>query len=1314
MNGIPAWGKRGLSPLFTAWPVPIYTVMLFFIAISVAAPLQAATRFARATGTWSAAGTWSNVSCAAVAGGGIPAAGDDVTICATRTVTLNANSASLNSLTVAGTLTIGSNATGRTLTVAGNISVSGTMSTGATAATHSLIAGGDITNTGTINLRPTATRVCNVTFNKNGNQTVSGAGAYTFNRITLNMGATNANVLDMQSAMTVPSPFLTITNGTYKHSNTSNITPWTAAVTIPASGGFWLNGAATVTTTGFNVSVTGLFRISAGTMTIGNANTTRLILNNASTFQMDGGALTVTGGLGSAAVGSTGTFTMSGGTINVQTISAGTPTSFILGSGTTFNMSGGTIVLVNGDNATWDMDVRSGTQNISGGTVQIGSGATTAANNFAIANGGGGTLRLWNLTHAAGVARSNTLGSAVNVLNSLTIQANNTLIGGGFAINVGDATGNAIPGIGNWTNNGAYTTGTSTVSFVGPGAATLGGSVATTFQNLTINKAAATNTVTINSASAALSPTVNGILNLTSGHVFTTVGTNDLGLGTAGTVSGGSTASHVAGAVQKNYAAAGTLTFPVGDGTNYTPVVIAGTAGFTAGSLTISTTGSDHPSIALSGINSANSVNRYWTMTPVGVPATSVFNATFNYINGSPVDLDNPGSVGSYVIEQWDGSTWFPTTLNAACTTTQCRINGETGFGDFAIGAPLSGFNPNPGAFNAFETTASTTQVLGRIFSKLAGTGFTLSIVAVSNNARNAAPSTNQLTVEIMNSSGTPGTFSAATNCWSGWTSVQSQTVAAPVGWTSGRVNVTINAPTQAVRDARIRVTQAGTGLIGCSTDRFSIRPAAFTIGSSANNNNSSGAPAIKTGANFSITAQPLRSDLATSITIGYDGTPSIDNTKVVNTPNAGAIGGGFSAATGGAATGSGFFYSEVGNFGLNANAIFDSAFTAVDQPNDCTADFSNTLVGGKYGCSFGSIAIARTVGTSGFGRFIPDNFLVTFNAPQFATACAAGTFTYVGQTFIYGTAPVMTVTARNGTNNGLTNAPTGDYAGSYMKLSNTSGTSLNQAPYDTQGGRYTRFDALGGGTTPALDTSGLPATTVDPVIGTFSAGQGTLTFGSGTGLAFSRSTTTPNAPFNADIALALNVIDADGVTFAGNPASFGTATAGNGIAFNSGNAFRYGRLRMQNANGSELLNLPVNLALQYWAGAATGWQTNTLDTCTAIAAANFAFSFPANPGNLLAACETAVSVGGSAPNYTISLAKPGAGNAGWTDLTLNLGATASGNQCTVVGGPGGPATTANAPWLQYNWTGTVGNPAARATFGVYKSGPVIHRREMY
>jgi MSHA biogenesis protein MshQ len=45
---------------------------------------------------------------------------------------------------------------------------------------------------------------------------------------------------------------------------------------------------------------------------------------------------------------------------------------------------------------------------------------------------------------------------------------------------------------------------------------------------------------------------------------------------------------------------------------------------------------------------------------------------------------------------------------------------------------------------------------------------------------------------------------------------------------------------------------------------------------------------------------------------------------------------------------------------------------------------------------------------------------------------------------------------------------------------------------------------------------------------------------------------------------------------------------------------------------------------------------------------------------------------------------------------------------------PGSIDVTATVPaWLQFNWTGTVGNPKGRATFGVYKS-PLIYRRENY
>jgi G8 domain len=53
------------------------------------------------TGNWNTAGTWSPV--------GVPANGDDVTVVTGHTVTVDVNTASLASLTVNGTLTVGNN-----------------------------------------------------------------------------------------------------------------------------------------------------------------------------------------------------------------------------------------------------------------------------------------------------------------------------------------------------------------------------------------------------------------------------------------------------------------------------------------------------------------------------------------------------------------------------------------------------------------------------------------------------------------------------------------------------------------------------------------------------------------------------------------------------------------------------------------------------------------------------------------------------------------------------------------------------------------------------------------------------------------------------------------------------------------------------------------------------------------------------------------------------------------------------------------------------------------------------------------------------
>jgi MSHA biogenesis protein MshQ len=600
---------------------------------------------------------------------------------------------------------------------------------------------------------------------------------------------------------------------------------------------------------------------------------------------------------------------------------------------------------------------------------------------------------------------------------------------------------------------------------------------------------------------------------------------------------------------------------------------------------------------------------------------------------------------------------------------------------------------PPPGSLNAFETSTAAGAIAGQIYSKLAGTAFSLDIVAILGGVQQAA-FTDTVQVDLvtgstggLNCPGTPVTIAGTTQS---------------VNLTSGRGTTGAFNVANAYRDVRVRMRYpvVSPTVTSCSTDNFTIRPAAFSAPTSNMTNAlTSGAPVANAGAAFTITAVAIA---------GYDGTPSTDNTKITAHAGAiqnGAVGGTFGAANPatGTATGAAFAYSEVGNFTIGINGVLDNTFTnaSADQGNgDCTADFSNSLVGGRYGCYFGNSSASAAI-----GRFTPDHFDALLNTPTFATACGAGNFTYVGQAFNYTVQPVITVTAKNSA--GLGNATTQNYTGaSWFKLTNGSLT----------GKSYTAA-------TGTVDTGGVAGT--DPVVADTGAGTASITFSSGTGLFFARST--PVAPFDSEISLAINVIDGDtpAIVYALNPARFSVATPGNGIAFNNGKQMRFGRLAIRNANGSQLVPLPVQVEAQYWGytnppiNTVLGFITNTADGCTSIASANDAMGNYTSNLSGSPTCETAISGGGtlSSGRRTLQLAAPGSGNNGSVDLTVNLGASASGNTCTTLLGAPVSATTANLPHLQGNWTGgtyTV-NPSARATFGVFKGAEeVIFVRENF
>lgn len=1321
-------GKRHLRALFA--------VIVLWQTIPGAMPeAGAAPRFARTTNTWTAT-TWSATSCAAGTGAAVPAAGDDVTICPGITVTLNTSTASLNSLTVQGTLTFGNNATARTLTVAGDVTVSGTVNVSNNTITHSFVLGGDLTNNGTFDLVLDGNSLCNATFNGAGPQVIGGtsAGTTQFNNLTV----TNSLTINKTGGAVTQSGILTVggdlyvQSGTLSPANTVSVTglttldgtlsitsatgtkTFTGGVDINAGGTFSNNTVAEAVTIGGDFTNDGTFNSGTGAYTFNSAGQWA----GGSTIAFGGGVTVSAARANNATVTVAGTLAITGAvtlTNNASVDATGAITGSVAGS--TWTNAANSTLLVGG------AMLATGTLNASasGNTVNYdGTGAQTiklpAAGYFHLTASNGNTKTLpagtvdvgGDLTVATGTTlTANANDPFVNVTGNMAINgtgvyqsssnaARTLAITGDLTIG-GTYAGNGAPATlaGNFSRTGTFTSGTGLFTFNGSTQQTLTG--ASTFTNAAVNNSGAglllANDMTMTTAGA-------GVLTLTQGNID--ANGNVLIVPRPCNVAGVSRSSgHVVGLLRKTVpAGASTCTFEVGSGSNYTPVVLGLAAGTGTGTITASTTATAHPQSASSGLSTTNYLNRYWTMANTTATPAAGTTATFNYISGSPVDV-NAGTESGFVVKRYTGGVWNTTTA-ASCTPVAgavCKGISDYAAGDFWIGEIPP---PPPDSFNAVEVGGA---INGRIFTKLRGVNFQLDIVAILGGALHATFG-DAVRVDLV----TGG--SAGANCGGG----SPTSVAGPVDvtLTSGRATTPNFSLATAYADVRVRIRYpvSSPTITTCSSDNFTIRPGGLTITSTdATNTGTSGTPAIKTGASFNLTAAGGA---------GYTGTPAGNFTgNVTGTPTAGTIGGSFGAADGSGNASGSFHYSEVGNFGLAADAVRDTAFVlAADQGNgDCVASStSNTPSGGKYGCWTGSAAVTQSTGSSGFGRFIPDNFNVTYNVPVFTPAC--GPFTYVGQTFSYSTAPVMTITARNGTNNGLTNATTVNYAGSYMKFANDN-TSLAQAAYDTQAERYTRFDALGGGNTPALDVSGLPATSADPVIGTFTNGVGTFTFAIGSGFRFTRSTTTPSAAFDADIALALNVVDSDGVAFGGNPASFGAAAATGGMLFSDGNAgttgdknMRYGRLRVGGGSGSVLLPLRLPVEAQYWNGSV--FTTNTLDACTALAAGNVGLG---NYGGALNAGETTATIVTSplqAGRGTIRLSPPGNGNHGSVDVTLNLGGGVNADACNAFAPA---ATAANLSHLRGLWCSPPGtyskDPAARARFGINRSSDqAIYRRE--
>ncbi len=396
--------------------------------------------------------------------------------------------------------------------------------------------------------------------------------------------------------------------------------------------------------------------------------------------------------------------------------------------------------------------------------------------------------------------------------------------------------------------------------------------------------------------------------------------------------------------------------------------------------------------------------------------------------------------------------------------------------------------------------------------------------------------------------------------------------------------------------------------------------------------NNGSGAKFVKAGENFSATVRATNALGNTTPNFGRElpaesvklsGSLLIDP-NLTNNP---MVNGNFGAFTNGSASGSTFTWNEVGIITLTP-ALFSSSYLGTGVNVTGTP---STNVGRFYAHHFG---------------FTPHPTNPLLNRAD--TTCSACIFTYMGERLD----AQFSLSAQ-----ALNNNTTQNYQGAFAKLNLT-----------------TASNPLGFGAVDGATFLTTRLSIAAPASGSFIQG---VASNISAPLTFTRGTT-PDGPYNT-LRIGIAPIDADGAALGTYDLDTDTTIVGNEHGFLGTTIMRYGRLRLSNAHGSELLPLPIPVVTQYWNG--SGYLTNRDDNDTILSVGNIVFSNyqkNLNSGETTATSPSFVNGAGQ-----IILSAPGTGNNGSVDLHTNAPSYL-------------PSTT------------------TRATFGIYKGGPLIYQRENY
>jgi len=308
-------------------------------------------------------------------------------------------------------------------------------------------------------------------------------------------------------------------------------------------------------------------------------------------------------------------------------------------------------------------------------------------------------------------------------------------------------------------------------------------------------------------------------------------------------------------------------------------------------------------------------------------------------------------------------------------------------------------------------------------------------------------------------------------------------------------------------------------------------------------------------------------------------------------------------------------------------------------------------------------------------GRFIPAFFqLMVTNNGALENTCLV--YTYIGEDFGYSTPPAFTVSAMNAL---AIPTVTQNYRDGYVKL-NASSITVDVSTDTSVVGTDLMPLNVSFTSAPMIFTANNDGT-VD-----YTFGADNIRYGPDSVLLdYSKEANSEIIPFTGDLDPVLTQV------------SDGEVTTAFAVAFDLiGNQLRFGRIRMNNVFGSELIDLAMPMFIEYLEPSGI-YVINTDDNCTTVADSDLVIIDNLSvPGSSTVTVTNPTAIGG---DLGVTLTAPGAGIDGdinvSPDLVLSLD-----------------------KWLRYDWNNTGqfdADPNATATFGIYSGNPVnIYIQQIY